>query len=451
MVFRTLPWRHPGIEWAESMKDPARIRQFARTIPFLLIILSLLTSGGLASPSREEKRVLVLYSLDKGHPAHELTDQGIRAAFLSNQPFDVQLYAEYLDVGRFSAPGHARAMADYLARKYAGSKIDAIITVYPQAAEFLLAERPAPFREVPLIAAEITRGFSDMLERSPARRYTTGHIMGNNVTGVLDTILRLKPSTKHVVLVSGTTPNDEHNAEIIRDGLRRYSVRLLLIDLTRLPMEEILGRVGSLPADSVIFYVGIVKDGAGQHFAPREALGQIAGAANVPVFSLYETFMGFGIVGGPLISFERAGRTAADLALRVLAGERPVAIPFVEDSEHTTVFDWKQLKRWGISENVLPPGSTIINKKFSVWDSYKWYIIGTAAFCLVEAFLVVLLVASLRKRRMALDDLADSEVRYRTVADYTYDWEYWSAPDGKLLYMSPSCERITGYSPSAIY
>ena len=53
---------------------------------------------------------------------------------------------------------------------------------------------------------------------------------------------------------------------------------------------------------------------------------------------------------------------------------------------------------------------------------------------------------SLRKRREATR-LADSETRYRTVADYTHDWEYWSAPDGKLLYVSPSCERITGYAP----
>ncbi len=41
--------------------------------------------------------------------------------------------------------------------------------------------------------------------------------------------------------------------------------------------------------------------------------------------------------------------------------------------------------------------------------------------------------------------LRGSEERYRTVADFTYDWEYWMAPDGSLAYVSPSCERITGY------
>jgi len=40
----------------------------------------------------------------------------------------------------------------------------------------------------------------------------------------------------------------------------------------------------------------------------------------------------------------------------------------------------------------------------------------------------------------------DNEFRFRTVANYTYDWEYWVAPDGSYQYVSPSCERITGYS-----
>ena len=44
-------------------------------------------------------------------------------------------------------------------------------------------------------------------------------------------------------------------------------------------------------------------------------------------------------------------------------------------------------------------------------------------------------------------ELLASEKRYRTVADFTYNWEYWIDPDGNFVYISPSCERITGYSP----
>ncbi len=47
--------------------------------------------------------------------------------------------------------------------------------------------------------------------------------------------------------------------------------------------------------------------------------------------------------------------------------------------------------------------------------------------------------------RMANEHLSESETRYRIVADNTYDWEFWLSPEGKFLYSSPSCKRLTGY------
>jgi PAS domain S-box-containing protein len=49
------------------------------------------------------------------------------------------------------------------------------------------------------------------------------------------------------------------------------------------------------------------------------------------------------------------------------------------------------------------------------------------------------------ERRLAEKVLRESKERYRMVADFTYDWEYWLSPDQDLLYCSPACERITGY------
>ena len=52
-------------------------------------------------------------------------------------------------------------------------------------------------------------------------------------------------------------------------------------------------------------------------------------------------------------------------------------------------------------------------------------------------------------RRQAEAALRESEIKFRTVADNTYDWEWWVAPDGRYIYVSPSCERITGYRAQA--
>jgi len=53
----------------------------------------------------------------------------------------------------------------------------------------------------------------------------------------------------------------------------------------------------------------------------------------------------------------------------------------------------------------------------------------------------------INNRKEIEEKLRKSEERYRTVADYTFDWEYWLAPDGKIIYISPSSECITGYTP----
>ena len=52
--------------------------------------------------------------------------------------------------------------------------------------------------------------------------------------------------------------------------------------------------------------------------------------------------------------------------------------------------------------------------------------------------------------RQAAKALKESEIKYRTVADNTFDWEWWVAPDGHYIYVSPSCERITGYRRAGV-
>ena len=54
-------------------------------------------------------------------------------------------------------------------------------------------------------------------------------------------------------------------------------------------------------------------------------------------------------------------------------------------------------------------------------------------------------VSDITERKQAEETIRESEERFRTMADFTYDWESWIGPDGKYIYVSPSCERVTGY------
>ena len=160
----------------------------------------------------------------------------------------------------------------------------------------------------------------------------------------------MRPDTKRVALIAGTAPNDVYSQQMFRNGLKPYAGKLELIDLTKLSMEDILTRVGSLPPHTIVLYSGIFRDGAGRIFVPREALSLISQAANAPVFGLYDTFLGYGIVGGRLVSLEQQGKEAAALALRILGGESPASIPFAGEDAYVNLYDWRELKRWNIPE-----------------------------------------------------------------------------------------------------
>ena len=65
------------------------------------------------------------------------------------------------------------------------------------------------------------------------------------------------------------------------------------------------------------------------------------------------------------------------------------------------MFDWRQLQRWSIDESSLPPGSIVQFRKLSMWQTYKEYILGIVAFCILEAILIVLLVVGRARVRRA--------------------------------------------------
>jgi PAS domain S-box-containing protein len=394
---------------------------------------------------QRDEGVLVLYSEDKAHPAHELTDQGIRVAFQANKLFDVQVYTEYLDVSRFSSPARAHALADYLRGKYADTNIDAIIAVYGAAVKLLLGEARDAFPDAPIIACGLSRDYAQSLDRSPSRSFITGVVMGDNIAGMVDDALRMRPGTKRVALIVGTAPNEFYAEQAFREGLKPYAGKLELIDLTKLPMEDILARVGSLPPDTIVLYPCLFRDGAGRSFIPREALSLISRAANAPVFSLYDTYLGYGIVGGRLVSLEEQGKEAAARALRILSGETPASIPFTGEQAYVNAYDWRELKRWKIPETALPAGAEIRFRQASYWEAHKWEITGVAVLIMVETALIFGLVTNLLLRRKAERALRQSESKYRALYDGSADGIFLLDDSGTILDGNEAAVRMYGY------
>ena len=128
-------------------------------------------------------------------------------------------------------------------------------------------------------------------------------------------------------------------------------------------------------------------------------MARLHAVANAPIFSYDKSFFGGEIVGGPLLSVLEGSRQTAAVAMRILGGEKAGDIKVPPIGFATPKFDWRQMQRWGISENRLPPGSEILFREPTAWDKYRWQIMVTAIGFLVQTALIVGLLNEHRRRR----------------------------------------------------
>ncbi len=124
-----------------------------------------------------------------------------------------------------------------------------------------------------------------------------------------------------------------------------------------------------------------------------------------------------------------------------------LVIPRVDDLPEEAARDRETLKKFGKRSSLAIPLTVGENTLGAVTFGAVRAERNWPEDLIQRVRLVGAIFASALARKRSEEALRQAELEYRTVAEFTYDWEYWSNPDGTIRYMSPSCTRITGYSP----
>jgi PAS domain S-box-containing protein len=334
-------------------------------------------------------------------------------------------------------------MVDSFRYRYLESKPDLIIAVFEPGLDFVLKYRQELFPDVPIVFGGIERlSFANPdLEPNITGVFQDGTAYGKT----LDLALNLHPDTRHIVVIGGAGFVEQSWLEPARKTFQRYVDRLQFTYMVGLSIDEIQNRLKKNLTNTVVLSFPITEDSSSKPIISRDALTQISKASSVPIYSFYPGAFGHGIVGGNIKNFSVQAKTTAEIGLRVLKGIPIQEIPAIQINDLDYMFDWRQLKRWSIPENRLPPGSIVKFKELTTWDRYKSQIIGGFMVLVFQTLIIFYLLYQHRIRLKAQERVLQAELKYRTVADHTFDWEYWQNPDGSFQYVSPSCERICGY------
>jgi PAS domain S-box-containing protein len=411
----------------------------------LMLLAGTTAAGQTPAPGQ---RVLVLYSDERLLPANIIMDEAIRAAFAAGTKNRVEFYSEFLDVARFPGEEQQQRQRDFFRDKYRARPPDLVIAVSGGALVFLAEHRAELFVGVPIVYCSVAGDpHTDHLSEAKIAEVT----VPDGVVPTLEMMLQLHPDTRQVAVVSGSGPRDRQFAEVYRQEMTTFGNRIAFSWLTNLSMEELRGELSRLADHTVVLYLTMFQDAAGKTFTSRQALNAFAPASRAPIYGCYDTYVGHGIVGGSMVPFEEIGRKAAQLGIRILAGEDGQAAARSESHQAVPMFDWRQLRRWNISEQRLPAGSIVRFKDATYWEQHYRVIVTTLSLCLLEALLIVALLVQLRRRRLAEAALRESEQRLSLAASAAHFgiWvrdlkrgEIWATDKWRELFGFEKSERL---------
>jgi signal transduction histidine kinase len=351
-------------------------------------------TGGGSGGQEPSRYVLLLYTDPRLTPALVSADTAFRSTLESRSRFPVYFHTEYLDLNLFDGPTPQRELRELLRRKYATRPIDLIFAGGSQALRVAIHNRADLFANAPVVFAAVDQAAIADLQLDADITGTWAH---QGWTETLDLAARLQPDTRRAVVVAGSSPLDRVWLKAARGQLAAYPGPITISYLADLRLEDVLKEVATLPKQTVVIVGTFQRDAAGHDFITAEAINRIAASSSVPVYGLTPAAVGMGAVGGHVVSFETHGRGAAELASRMLAGERPLPI---DSGTNVVMFDARQIARWGIDRRRLPPGSVVLFHEPSLWERYRGYVVGAISVVLVQGGLIgALLVQGFQRRR----------------------------------------------------
>jgi len=351
-----------------------------------------------AAEAAEPKRVLIIHSWGRDFAPFNAVALAFRSELAQQLKQPVAFHEASLDAERLGPPSDERPFFEFIRNHHGTARIDLVVVLGRSALRFYLRHRDRLFPEAPLLVTGISAGRLEGLQFEPRDRVVS---LNSDIMVLAGSILEVLPEVGALVVVQGSSRIDSLERAEYQSRLAALASRVKLIWLHDLTMEQLRERVAALPPDSAIVYGHFAVDAAGVPYDNERALAAVREAAHVPVFGIYDSQLGAGIVGGPLLELRKMGEVSGQIAQRMLeGGSQADGTPLVLQAG-TPVYDWRELQRWDIPESRLPPNAEVRFRPPSLWEEHRPLILTGTAIVLLQAGLIAALMLQRARRRNA--------------------------------------------------
>ncbi|WP_050404188.1 sensor histidine kinase [Bradyrhizobium embrapense] len=371
----------------------------------IILLATLLAPAGLAAQETRRHSMLVLDQSDRRDAFYYQVFAGLRDAVSAHGHAPTTVYTESLDLNRFGGETYQDGFRRFLEEKYRDRPIGVVVAVGAAALELAIRWRPQLWPNTPIVFALVEEADFRRMRPPPD---VTGSILSLKFKDAVTAARAVVPKLNTVVVVGADWEQQVlfHNW---KDQVAAGIPGLDIVEIVGRPMPDVIEQLAALPDHSAIIYTGLYSDGKGNYYPPSDALAAVAAKAHRPIVVAAETLLEPGGIGGFVIVPSLIGADAAQRALRILDGEAPESLPPSVIDAVKPIFNWRQMRRWNVSEANLPQGSEIRFREPSFLERYRWRAIALGTALLVQTLLIGFLLHERLMRRKAEVDASNQQ------------------------------------------
>lgn len=365
-----------------------------------ICMLTLVTLAG-AALAQTTRNVLVLHSYHQGLRWTDRITEGIESQ-LRPLSDTIELHYDYLDTKRNAGEEYYQHLVAFERFKRPLSRVEfeVIIASDNNALRFLLEHGDELYPGVPIVFCGVNNFHPDMLH---GRRNITGVAETIDVAGNLELMSSLHPDRRRLLVIIDDTPTGRAIRADVERAAAMFTDRFEIEYYQDFRLADVTPRITGLSGDSIIYLLTFNRDRDGRFISYLDGIRLIRQASAVPIYGSWEFYFGGGIVGGQITSGYYQGETAARMALQILDGTPTHEIPVDIADSNRPMFDHRELSRFHIDEDGLPPGSLVINRPESFLVRHRRHVVVLLMVALAAAMIHLARLAI--ERRRALQDV----------------------------------------------
>lgn len=409
----------------------------------IVLLAGLFPLCSVQAKAKESSRVLFISSYSYAWDTVQIQIEGIKKGIGEGTVLDY----EFMDTKRVNDETAYQLFYEGLA--YRLSKVDpydAVILGDDAALRFALEYRDELFAGIPLIFEGVN---DEELAREAAKDpLITGVLEKLSFQKNIELALSIYPNAKKVVGILDNSITGEAERKNFYQNAELYpDLEFSEINTSELSTARLRSELSRIDKDTILIYVVMTEDANGKQYTNKESIEMIAKYASVPAFRMVEGGIGWGVLGGNIVSMELSGQIAAQIAMDIIEGRRNMGdIGMVEESPNIYCIDEAVMKKFDIEKSLLPKDTVFVNEEASFFERNREAMLPGAILFLSLLVIVAWVCIDNYKRRKLTGELEEAREYLENASQH----DFLTGLPNRSKFMADLQETIADKTPCTV-